>query len=730
MDGPPTNSFSFSGFEVDTSCRRLTRDGKTLPLNAKAFDLLVYLAGNAGRVISKDQLLSAVWQDRFVEEANLAVQISALRRALGDRADDPNFIVTVPGQGYEFIAKVDHSDELVISDHKVSRVVVEETITSSNGQSLTSGSAFLSFLSTRNVLIALSVVGVVAAAAFWFSRSPRGFGTGADAAKRALTRRIFPTSGGIPHFAAVSPDGKDLAYVINRKGQVAIRIGQIDGGDSIQISPYADRFYKSVTFSPDSKGVYATIRDANHPLYTLIRMSVLGGARTELGRAVDSQITFSPDGKNIAFIRREHGADKSLIVIADAETGKDEHVLLVREKPESIVANGISWSPDGTMIAFAGTQAGTSGSTLFAANVSDGTVTKICSVENKIDNLVWLRDQSGLILNRSSGNGSNDGQIWRVSYPNASLDNLSNDTLSYSAISLSVSADNKLVVVPSRSDAEIWTAPDMDLTRARLLLTGSWARREGMAGLFVAPDGKILFTARSAEGGRTIWEMDSNGEGQHQLIVSEKSSHDGQVGVTADDMYVVFQSDRTGTQQIWRANRDGSDMRQLTVDGDDEEPVLSPDGTYVLYTRYDGDGPALWRMPVRGGEPTRLTTGAASWPSISPDGKFIACQWGKDSDYAERGIAILPADGGEAIRSFSVPPRAALYNRLMWAPDGRSILYKDETQGLWKQELDKDKPEPLIGIDDFRFYHMASSNTDLIYSGGVLQRDIEIIEGF
>jgi DNA-binding winged helix-turn-helix (wHTH) protein len=57
---------------------------------------------NAGRVISKDQILGAVWQDRFVEEANLAVQISALRRALGDRADNPSYIVTIPGQGYEF----------------------------------------------------------------------------------------------------------------------------------------------------------------------------------------------------------------------------------------------------------------------------------------------------------------------------------------------------------------------------------------------------------------------------------------------------------------------------------------------------------------------------------------------------------------------------------------------------------------------------------------------------
>jgi Tol biopolymer transport system component len=520
----------------------------------------------------------------------------------------------------------------------------------------------------------------------------------------------------------------NLAYVINLRGQVAIRIGQIDSGASIQFAPYADRSYKSIRFSPDGKSIYATIRDTNHPLYTLIRMSTLGGAPTEVVQAVDSQITFSPDGKSVAFIRREPDTGKNMILITDAETGKGERVLLARERPEQMFVNGISWSPDGTMIAFAGPGEGSRGSTLFVVRVSDGTVTKICSVENRIANLVWLPDQSGLILNRTSGNANNDGQIWRVSYPDGKLDNLSNDTLDYSTISLSVSADNKLVVVPSRSDAEIWVAPEMDISRARRLVAGSTARREGNAGLVRAPDGKILFTAKSGDGGKTIWEMDGSGEGQRQLTVSEKNSIDEQIAVTPDNRNIIFQSNRSGTYQVWRANRDGSDMKQVTSDDECEEPALSPDGTFIVYSRYTKDGPALWRIPVQGGEPIRLTDDAASWPAISPDGKFIACQWGRDVDYAKRGIAVLPIDGGTPIRFFSVALRAALYNRLIWSPDGRSILYKDETQGLWKQDIDKKNPEPIVGLEDFRFYHMASSGTDLIYSGGVIKRDIEIIE--
>ena len=80
--------------------------GKTVPLNAKAFDLLAFLAENAGRVVTKDEILDAVWKNQFVEEANLKVQMSALRKALGERKDEHRFLITIPGKGYKFIADV------------------------------------------------------------------------------------------------------------------------------------------------------------------------------------------------------------------------------------------------------------------------------------------------------------------------------------------------------------------------------------------------------------------------------------------------------------------------------------------------------------------------------------------------------------------------------------------------------------------------------------------------
>ena len=96
----------FHDYSLDPDSRLLFRDGKSVPLLPKAFDLLLYLARNADRVVSKAELLEGVWPDTFVEEANLAQNVSVIRRALGESPRDHRTIVTIPGRGYRFVAPV------------------------------------------------------------------------------------------------------------------------------------------------------------------------------------------------------------------------------------------------------------------------------------------------------------------------------------------------------------------------------------------------------------------------------------------------------------------------------------------------------------------------------------------------------------------------------------------------------------------------------------------------
>lgn len=98
--------FQFGTFRVFPHERTLRRDGDPIQLAPKAFDTLVVLLQNRGRLVSKDELMRAIWPDANVEEGNLTLNISQVRKALDDDASDPKYIETVPKSGYRFIAAV------------------------------------------------------------------------------------------------------------------------------------------------------------------------------------------------------------------------------------------------------------------------------------------------------------------------------------------------------------------------------------------------------------------------------------------------------------------------------------------------------------------------------------------------------------------------------------------------------------------------------------------------
>ncbi|HMS44064.1 MAG TPA: winged helix-turn-helix domain-containing protein, partial [Pyrinomonadaceae bacterium] len=96
-------TFSFDDFELSGAKRLLLKKGEAVALNSRTFDLLLTLVENRGRILSKDELLETVWEGQFVEENNLTVHISTLRKIFGEKKDEHRFIVTIPGKGYKFV---------------------------------------------------------------------------------------------------------------------------------------------------------------------------------------------------------------------------------------------------------------------------------------------------------------------------------------------------------------------------------------------------------------------------------------------------------------------------------------------------------------------------------------------------------------------------------------------------------------------------------------------------
>ena len=121
--------YEFGPYRIDPGKRILWRGDDTIPLPNKVFDILLVLVEQGQDVVSKDDLMKAVWPDSFVEESNLSQSIFLLRKALGETAQDSRYIATVPGRGYRFaerVREISQCDDVVVESHSVHTVTVDK----------------------------------------------------------------------------------------------------------------------------------------------------------------------------------------------------------------------------------------------------------------------------------------------------------------------------------------------------------------------------------------------------------------------------------------------------------------------------------------------------------------------------------------------------------------------------------------------------------------------------
>ena len=153
-------------YRIEVTTRRIVFGGEPVTITSKAFDILVTLISHAGEVVTKDELMNAVWADTSVEENNLTQHISALRRMFGERAGENRFIATVPGRGYCFVAPIheesrSRTEELLLAGSTRSSITID---LSTSGESrirplsLNSGSIYGSALAVAYVLVVCAAV--------------------------------------------------------------------------------------------------------------------------------------------------------------------------------------------------------------------------------------------------------------------------------------------------------------------------------------------------------------------------------------------------------------------------------------------------------------------------------------------------------------------------------------------------------------------------------------------
>ena len=723
--------YRFDDFKVDRVRRKLLRGERNIHLTTKAFDLLVVMAEHNGELLERNRLIELVWPGQLVEESNLSVTVSALRKALGEHKGEDRYIVTIPRQGYRFIADVTCEDAASPQTAVAAGSTVTDN-TNSNGSRIS-----LSSHGTRSVIPpgkrqAFAAVGLIfvllAAAGFGYWRysrtvSPvREFGSG-----QMSIRRL--TSHGKVVRAALSPDGKYFAYVREDVDGRSLWLGQTADGSSIQLRPPSDIVFGSLVFAPDGNSIYCVGTSVGNPRGVLYRMPTLGTRTETVLEGIDSLPAFSPDGTKFAFVRHEAEKRESGLYVANSGDGSGESLLANRDWLTRFTGAGLSWSPDGNVIAAVVANDSDTGTDRVVIGVrpADGTAIPLTKQAwGQIHRLAWLRDGSGIVMVATDKAAFEFLQLWHLSYPDGEARRVTRDLTTYNQSSLSLSADNTAVLaVQLQQTNNIWIAPSADPSQARQITFGSPGRLDGAYGIDWLPDGKIVYAAVSVDG-ISIWRADPESGDSSQITPA--GFVERRMSVTADGRYMVFESNRSGDTEVWRSDTNGDRPFQLTTGGRNRSAHVAPDGSFVLYASTDKGVTTVRRISIDGGNSVNVTHQDSDWPRISPDGKMFACILRPRLNSPWQ-LAVFDITGGDPLEVFEMPDTANNQNGFRWTPDGAAITYRDWKEGIWLQWLDGGEPERIRGlpIEKLYAYGWSQDGERLAFTRGTENYDVVLI---
>ena len=549
------------------------------------------------------------------------------------------------------------------------------------------------FLSAGAVVISIAVLAFLAVRKL--GRQPPSEQPQSASAQPTKIKINRLTDTGKVQTAAISPDGKFLAYVETEGDTQSVWAKQILTNSNLQLVPRAPVTYFNVAFSPDGNYIYYTAKGENIDVLSVFRVPTLGGAPVKILEDGGRGISFSPDGREFVFEAYETQSSESSLVIASAD-GSARRKLASLSGHEWFTAGGPSWSPDGKAIACAtGDDREDQQMTMTVLNVADGRPRNLTGERwDSIGRSAWLADGSGIVFCASDSGTASEKQIWQVSYPRGEAKRLTQDLSSYA--DLSITNDSQALAAAQRDrTAAIWISPDASLEHATQVTTG---HNDGGSGMAWAGENRIVYVS-TASGNTEMWIMNADGTGQKQLTNDSLLKY--APAVTPNERYIVFVS-QSGGIHLWRMNLDGSNPLQLTNGNFDNNPRISPDGQWVVYSSYLSGKLLIWRAPIGGGESVPLTDVFSTEPDISPDGKAVAC-FAKEPNGNRPIIMIVPITGGPPVKSFVIPSTIEWDPGPRWTPDGSGITFVDRrgnTLNLWLQRLSGGPPKQLTAFKD------------------------------
>ena len=589
MSNEINNLREIKNFRLNAERKVLYFKETPLDIPLKEIELLCVLTENAGELVTKEELLDSVWKDSFIEESNLSRHVYRLRQMFESYGETDEIIQTVRGRGYRFAASMSQDESA-----KIDLIETRETKPLVNVGELPKPIEIRAKVgwNYRKVIFATFAVLLITVVGFAGYRYFKPKPLVDSLFNKTKTERVPVT--GILFSTAISPDGKYLAYVgeaPTKRGIIMLR--QLETGIEKELVNLPDCYFEIREFSPDGNYLYFDFVRTSEAYSRFKRIAVLGGEIQDIPSDTASEVGVSPDGKKTVFYRWINNDEAQQIIVADIET-KAEKVVYTTHGNFIV---GPQFSPDGTKIAFL--YAATKNEVYKTAmlgyvSVDGGEITRIGNSLWKTQiaswrillyyYFRWLSDGSGILIAQSI-EGEDNYQLFKIGFPDGKVSRLTEDNADYATLTLT--ADNKtLATVKKLFTNSIWEY-DLQTKKAKQLTQPS-NLRSGETGIATTDENKILFCQIDGNGNGNLMQMDADGSNIKTLVAGK-----GRISVpivSADGKYVFFSTNVTDrsskfpVNDIWQANIDGSNVRQLNVPADGIQFLsgVSPDNRNLL----------------------------------------------------------------------------------------------------------------------------------------------------
>jgi Tol biopolymer transport system component len=586
--------YEFGEFQLDTTESVLRRAGEIVPLTPKAVQALDLLVQSGGRVLSRKEMMLALWSDLFVEESNLTVTISMLRKALSENNNGFRFIETVAKRGYRFVPSVTLIDNVATA--------------------------------RPDLFSAMQIVRL--------------------------------THDGHVLDVAISADGKLIAYVSIDGGKHSLWIQDLESNERRRLLAPDAALCWGLRFSPDADDLFFITTQPNSTISMLYRVAVRGGTPHQVVVNIDAPIALSPDGAQLAFVRSFPGQHKDVLLVANVDGSAERAIASRQHPDKfsfasaswspdgKLIAAGasrdngmefailgfpldgaspreltrwqwqamcaIAWSGDGRSIYFSAVLLKSNSFQIWRLSYPDGEVHRITNDPNNYEEISVAEKSRALVTMQTEARGN----LWLAPAASAPRRLTSGRTEGFDG--LAVSGRRIIYASTTNHVSDLWSiGPDGE---DRKRLTGGGGFLPSASG-----DGRRLAYVSAVGGTLHVWSMDTDGGNNAQLTDGGGESYPS---ISPDAEWVVYTSLTRERNTLWKISTTSGELVQLTRDSIAIKPAVSPDGKRVACA-YRADEADKWKIAVisiDGGSP--LQTFALPYPynqvlRWTPDGASL-----------------------------------------------------------------------------------------------------------